>query len=266
MGNGNPRFTTVSRIVSDSERTEWGSGGDWSSDLIEQSRVSLKDGRIIPGSENPRPDATALRFDGSSDNVDFGSPSLFNLNVVEEGTFEIWAKPISRTSSRQQIWGDNGSVIWGIMFQYDSVRFFRYGPDGMLSEFTPAVGEWVHISIPFTNFGADMEFIINGSIDSRNTGSPDFSRNMDSVTFGQYANGNGNVAVTEARLWDYPREQSEVEEDYRYALNGNETGLVGYWPVNQTTGDMINDRSEGSNDGSINGAEWTTSAPDYSLD
>jgi hypothetical protein len=41
-------------------------------------------------------------------------------------------------------------------------------------------------------------------------------------------------------------------------LTGSEDGLVGYWPFNEGTGNLVNDFS-GNNNGTIDGATWVTS-------
>ena len=42
---------------------------------------------------------------------------------------------------------------------------------------------------------------------------------------------------------------------------GNEAGLVGYWDFEEGTGSVVNDLSGNGNDGTINGASWSTDVP-----
>ena len=44
-------------------------------------------------------------------------------------------------------------------------------------------------------------------------------------------------------------------------LSGNESGLVGYWPLNEGNGNITYDKSSYENDGTISGAEWNSTAP-----
>ena len=46
-------------------------------------------------------------------------------------------------------------------------------------------------------------------------------------------------------------------------LTGSERGLVGYWNFNEGSGDVANDQSGNGNDGSINGAEYSTDTPEF---
>ena len=42
---------------------------------------------------------------------------------------------------------------------------------------------------------------------------------------------------------------------------GNEAGLVGYWNFNEGSGNTVTDLSGNGNNGTINGATWSTNAP-----
>jgi len=41
-------------------------------------------------------------------------------------------------------------------------------------------------------------------------------------------------------------------------LEGNEPGLIGYWPMDEQEGDVIFDLSINQNHGTIAGASWNT--------
>ena len=41
-------------------------------------------------------------------------------------------------------------------------------------------------------------------------------------------------------------------------LTGDENGLVGYWNFNEGSGSILTDQSSNGNDGTINGASWST--------
>ena len=43
--------------------------------------------------------------------------------------------------------------------------------------------------------------------------------------------------------------------------SGNEAGLVGYWNFNEGSGNTVTDLSGNGNNGTINGATWSTDAP-----
>ena len=44
-------------------------------------------------------------------------------------------------------------------------------------------------------------------------------------------------------------------------ITGAEVGLLGYWPLNETTGTTATDVSGNGNDGTVNGATWVEECP-----
>ena len=44
---------------------------------------------------------------------------------------------------------------------------------------------------------------------------------------------------------------------------GDENGLVSYWNFNEGTGTTLTDQTSNDNDGTINGAPWSTDIPEY---
>ena len=49
---------------------------------------------------------------------------------------------------------------------------------------------------------------------------------------------------------------TEIQRYMNLRLKGNEPGLVGYWPLNEGSGNTVQDRSPNANNGTINGATW----------
>ncbi|HPK05747.1 MAG TPA: hypothetical protein PK908_07630 [Bacteroidales bacterium] len=39
-------------------------------------------------------------------------------------------------------------------------------------------------------------------------------------------------------------------------LKGNEESLMGYWPMNQTEGETVTDKTSNNHNGTLNGGEW----------
>ena len=58
-----------------------------------------------------------------------------------------------------------------------------------------------------------------------------------------------------------PSAQSEIQQYMSSPPTGNETGLVGYWNFNEGIGTTLTDLSGNGNNGTINGATWSTDAP-----
>jgi hypothetical protein len=55
--------------------------------------------------------------------------------------------------------------------------------------------------------------------------------------------------IMDVRLWNVMRTAAEIQNGRNSQLTGNETGLVGYWKLNDGSGQSINDYSPTNNDG-----------------
>src|SRR6185369_11649661 len=61
------------------------------------------------------------------------------------------------------------------------------------------------------------------------------------------SNYTGNIMET--RLWNVNRTAAQIVSTMNTTLTGNETGLVGYWRLDDGTGQVVNDYSTANNDG-----------------
>ena len=66
--------------------------------------------------------------------------------------------------------------------------------------------------------------------------------------------------MTEVRLWSYARSVKEIRSDRYYRLEGDEAGLIGYWPLDEGEGQRAYDRTVGGNNGALFGPEWEFTA------
>jgi hypothetical protein len=66
----------------------------------------------------------------------------------------------------------------------------------------------------------------------------------------------GNIA--DVRFWNIVRTPAEIAADKDKQLTGSEPGLVGYWKLNEPSGETVFDSSVNHNDGTITGATRQT--------
>lgn len=53
--------------------------------------------------------------------------------------------------------------------------------------------------------------------------------------------------MREARVWNYARTSDDIKNTYNRRLDGNEPGLVGYWPLSQQDGTtLVNAKKNGT--------------------
>lgn len=62
--------------------------------------------------------------------------------------------------------------------------------------------------------------------------------------------------IDEAVIWNYKLTQQEIQSYMNTPPEGNESGLVGYWNFNESSGNTAYDQTENGHNASINSATW----------
>lgn len=106
-------------------------------------------------------------------------------------------------------------------------REVRFYLDGMQVGTTQTFG-------PTPNGGAQAETVIGAS------------KNV----FGAFS-GFLDGAIDEVRIWQTVRSPAELLTSMHTPLTGSESGLVGYWPMDEDSGQVVVDSSPSANDGSL---------------
>lgn len=205
----------------------------------------------------------ALSFDGSNDYVDFGSPAV--LNITGDLTLEFWIKVDDLSAARAVIsWiNDSAGFPFHVVLLTDGTIRFNRSESGSGQAFDSDSGEvttgsWLHIAC--THDTAANQAVIY--VDGASVKSGAHTVNVDSGDGflslsrrdGQYFDG----IIDEVRVWNVVRTQTQIQDNMRAALDGDETGLAGYWKLDEGSGSTTADSTANSNDGTINGASWTT--------
>lgn len=68
-----------------------------------------------------------------------------------------------------------------------------------------------------------------------------------------------NGLIKEFRTWNIYKNQVQIQSSMNKALYGNETGLVGYWPFNEGSGQILNDKTTLPNNGYLGSSVSNTS-------
>ncbi len=55
--------------------------------------------------------------------------------------------------------------------------------------------------------------------------------------------------LTEIRLWNQVRTETEIKDDMFHRLKGDEDGLAGYWPLNDIANNTASDDTNNENHG-----------------
>lgn len=220
-----------------------------------------------------------LQFDGINDYVEVGT--VTDYTYLHTGnpvwSVEVWYKlPAGAIDNdlKTILGTSNGDSGFSGMFLYFENRSgvanralglvitrsvgSSYAINGRtIDNIIPDDTEWHHIAVTYDhNLGVDnAKFYIDGVFAATLTksGNPTSSANsMFPLSFGtnnynNYQPLNGDL--DEIRLWDRVLTQSEIRNKMCQPLAGNESGLVGYWNMNDGTGNTVSDLTTNANHG-----------------
>ncbi len=216
------------------------------------------------------PSGNALQFDGVDDYINVPDDESLQLNQTL--TIEAWVKPIYDGGDYYAdaiiVKGEN--VGWGPHFNYRIAmeNFSRYtwgvcksGQELFFHGGTPEYDKWQHLAL--TADGSICRAYVNGvEVASRSAPGP-------YLTFPGYPLQIGGHSVTgarwfsglidEVRVWSIARTVDQIKAGMHVRLQGDESGLVGYWNFDEGVDQFTHDSSLNGNDGTIAGAVWVES-------
>jgi hypothetical protein len=233
----------------------------------------------------------SIAFGANSNSVDFESGSNQYLSISDGSqtgldmvsnnfTIEAWVKLESLptgTSDAMNIVSKWGGTDTGggrnYKFLYDKVGSnyrlnLALSSTGNSADFVELLkyyslntGTWYHLAVTYNLSTGIAEFFLNGASLGTATGGPTTLTNG-STEFnigrepanGQYMDG----IIDEVRVWNTLRTEAEIADDRSRELNGNESGLVGYWKLNNSLADSTANGNTLSNNGS---AVYSTDLP-----
>lgn len=212
----------------------------------------------------------AVQFDGIDDYIDFGSV-YHDLNLPLAISAWVYLDPSSGASPIFTT-NDNDQTYRGVWFTVSpnllSCEFgdgtggnnpaFRRGKQAILP--SSVAGRWVNVcavvTAPF-----DIRLFVNGIDVGGNSSGGSFLPMASSfpgdVVKSGYLEANGGVTyyykgmIDEIRLWNRSLTQTEVQQNMCKKLTGSETGLIGYWNFDETSGTTITDKSVRSYNGQL---------------
>ncbi len=141
----------------------------------------------------------------------------------------------------------------------DQWRVVFWGGD---MDFTHASkNRWMHVALVYT--GREAIIYADGAERNRITRDLDTSA-AEPFRIGRWwdrADGLFDGLITEVRIWNRALERDEVQARMDSALDGDEPGLVGYWPLREGTGRTAQETTAG-NDGRFTGnPQWVLARP-----
>jgi len=226
------------------------------------------------------PQGNSLQFDGTNDEVSIPGNSYKNL-ITNAFTIESWVKPSANPVDYKGFLSfamDAGATEagFGFAFYLTGWRFFLKTTgsasyentgtdqidDSKLAQTQIPIGQWSHIAATYD--GNKVRVYRNGALkDSANvSGNVQWSGAPAEMVLGNYPReGNPNYFhgnIDEVRLWNIVRTRNQIKASREINLSGEETGLVGYWMIDEGTGAATTaDSTASGNFATLNGATWS---------
>jgi hypothetical protein len=205
-------------------------------------------------------------FDAIDDYVQIKQSNTLD-NIDSALTMEAWVKPYSQ-SYNYIICKGSGPIqysmelvnslqpaitLGGVTIDYTGAS--NYWSRLMLNQSLQA-GKWCHLAFVF-HYTGGISIYINGVLAHHANSQGPITKLQDPVRFGLYNNAyydlHFNGEIDEVRIWNVARTQGEIIASMKKELTGLESGLVGYWNFNQSTGATVLPDKAMQNDGTIFG-------------
>ncbi|MBO2655945.1 fibronectin type III domain-containing protein [Shewanella algae] len=227
-------------------------GGDWQ---LEYSTSSTMAARTLFSGDvrgfNTLLSNTAYEFsDGDAVTLTNAASALANDSTF---TLEMWAN-FSSTSGIINLMDITGSLDAGGFIIYNNTMTVDLSGDfSSLTQSNPitiSTNVWYHFAFIFNN--GQWDFYLDGQATGigvadmgGNNTVPDYqAANVNNLVAGRQNHGavnNFTGKIDDIRLWSTARTQTEIQNNRQLELAGNETGLIGYWKLNETSGTVVND-------------------------
>ncbi|MGB1015101.1 MAG: LamG domain-containing protein, partial [Nannocystaceae bacterium] len=224
----------------------------------------------LPEQPAPTPDPLfkegSLRFDGQSSYLKLGG----GVHVGTQFTIELWIRP---RLSDDKYYGVLGSSEASSATR--SPCIWLVNRTGLHGGFSTTDGQWLwfdahnalahdvwqHVAITFD--GTNFVVYVNGEVvltPDKYAGQTPADSPIE--VLGVSENTYSPVDTAEVRLWSHPRSQAELRADMNRRLVGPQEALVGYWPLNEGTGELAEDRSGGNNHATlVQAPQWLPDGP-----
>jgi hypothetical protein len=199
--------------------------------------------------------ATGLKFDGTNDYVKVPNNAAYSFGT---GNFSIeaWVNlDANQTYNYPSLMSNRNTANFNTGF----FAYFYLGRPSLMIAGTTNIVSNVDLRdnnchhVAFTRSASTFTIYVDGVVvltggyaaGSVTTSDPLYICN--DVAYFTYPRMRG----MEFRLWNVARTQAQIQAAMNTTLTGNETGLVGYWKLNDGSGQIANDYSTINNDGQL---------------
>jgi len=213
---------------------------------------------------------TALLLNGTHGYATVSSAGVFNF--TNAFTVEAWIKVAAFTNNWEAI-VTKGDSAWRL-HRYNNTSVISFGTSDLSQEDTYGVtpvddGLWHHVAGVYD--GTNKYLYIDGGLDAFSTVFGTIETNSYPLDIGQNAQQTNRVwdgQIDEVRIWNVARSQADILFDMHRNLTGNESGLVGYYRLDEGAGTNIANSAAGGSaeNGTLVGdAAWIASTAPIGL-
>ena len=209
----------------------------------------------------------ALSFD-PEDPDDYVIGSHRVMTNTDNWTIMAWVRLDTIVPNQNQIAVYNGddSGGYGFGFYNGGLRGLYGGVAWHDTGETVTAGTWNHVAM--RRDSGTLRFYLNGKLLNDPTSTTDPKSPYDLFTLGNMLQADHTSLyaqsldgqIDEVSFWDEALTEGEIRANMHRELQGNESGLAGYYKLDTGTGTTAYDSSGNSNDGTLtNGPAWQTS-------
>jgi uncharacterized protein YjbI with pentapeptide repeats len=213
----------------------------------------------------------SLQFDGVDDYVTLGIPTWANESQFRNTmTVECWFKTTNTSPQPQQFptivarnigggqsnssqfalfmvgtfdQANNGAVGFGVTSGSSNIGLYVISSPLKYND-----GKWHHVAGTYTSSGGTASLYVDGVLikteSNANIGATSATHytsipiiiGCDAGELYGYLDRNFQGSISDVRIWNVDRTQTQLWDNYRRRLIGNEDRLMGYWPLNQGYG------------------------------
>ncbi|MEX2362230.1 MAG: LamG-like jellyroll fold domain-containing protein, partial [Balneolaceae bacterium] len=246
---------------------------------FENTWETLEDGFSYPylqGFEySTLPGALDESFVGRALNFSEGSLVVNDNDVFDDLgtlTIETWFYLDSNKRHgilEKHVTGESGSGWWlDINTDITALFISADGSRAANSTFIPELNTWYHLAVTYD--GTTVKLYVNGEdVSSATTGSGSGTilNNTNVINAGRLnwtSSGFMDGKLDEIRIWNSVRTSDQIMENMFQKLNGDESGLIMYLPLDDAFGTSIADKSTTSNTATLdNGVSWIADTHPY---
>ena len=184
----------------------------------------------------------ALSLNGANSYVDTGAAVI---PASGDFTVEVWANCPVATSSHREILsqGSSGNALY---IGTDWANYLRLGDTWSSTGIPFPFGGWHHLALVKSSTNTllyldGIHRLSKGTPIANPAAATGLRLGRQYGAIGEYWPGQ----IDEVRIWDVARSSEEIRTNMNFALTGNETHLMAYWPFGEGPGSATTDDASG---------------------